>query len=104
MGQLLDHIEKLGLTEKTIVIFSSDNGPVLDDGYKDEAVTKNGKHTPSGVLRGGKYSLFDAGTHVPFMVSWKGHIKPGISDALVSQMDLLASFAEFTGQKKYDDG
>jgi arylsulfatase A-like enzyme len=99
VGQLLDHIEKLGLTENTIVIFSSDNGPVLDDGYKDEAVTKNGKHTPSGVLRGGKYSLFDAGTHVPFMVSWKGHIKPGISDALVSQMDLLASFAEFTGQK-----
>lgn len=99
VGQLLDHIEKLELTENTIVIFSSDNGPVLDDGYKDEAVTKNGKHTPSGVLRGGKYSLFDAGTHVPFMVSWKGHIKPGISDALVSQMDLLASFAEFTGQK-----
>ena len=99
VGQLLDHIEKLGLTENTIVIFSSDNGPVLDDGYKDEAVTKNGKHTPSGVLRGGKYSLFDAGTHVPFMISWKGHIKPGISDALVSQMDLLASFAEFTGQK-----
>jgi arylsulfatase A-like enzyme len=99
VGQLLDHIEKLGLTENTIVIFSSNNGPVLDDGYKDEAVTKNGKHTPSGVLRGGKYSLFDAGTHVPFMISWKGHIKPGISDALVSQMDLLASFAEFTGQK-----
>ncbi len=99
VGQLLDHIEKLGLTENTIVIFSSDNGPVLDDGYKDEAVTKNGKHTPSGLLRGGKYSLFDAGTHVPFMISWKGHIKPGISDALVSQMDLLASFAEFTKQK-----
>jgi arylsulfatase A-like enzyme len=99
VGQLLDHIEKLGLTENTIVIFSSDNGPVLDDGYKDEAVSKNGKHTPSGALRGGKYSLFDAGTHVPFIVSWKGHIEPGISDALVSQMDLLASFAEFTGQK-----
>ena len=98
VGQLLDHIENLGLTEKTIVIFSSDNGPVLDDGYQDKAVEKNGNHTPSGPLRGGKYSLFDAGTHVPFLVSWKGHIAPGLSDALISQMDFIASFAEFTGQ------
>ena len=69
-----------------------------EDGYKDEAVTKIGKHTPKGGLRGGKYSLFDAGTHVPFMIRWKGTIKPGVSDALVSQMDFTASFAALTGQ------
>ncbi len=99
VGQLLDHLEVLGLSENTIVIFSSDNGPVLDDGYKDDAVIKIGKHTPSGLLRGGKYSLYDAGTHVPFMVRWKGTIKPGVSDALVCQMDFTASFAAMTKQE-----
>ncbi|OIQ39434.1 MAG: arylsulfatase [Bacteroidetes bacterium MedPE-SWsnd-G1] len=99
VGEFLDELDRLGLTENTIVIFSSDNGPVLDDGYQDEAVTKNGKHTPKGGLRGGKYSLFDAGTHVPFMVSWPGTIKPGVSDALVCQVDFTASFAALTGQK-----
>jgi arylsulfatase A-like enzyme len=98
VGQLLDHLEVLGLSENTIVIFSSDNGPVLDDGYQDDAVIKIGKHTPNGPLRGGKYSLYDAGTHVPFMVRWKGTIDPGVSDALVCQIDFTASFAAMTKQ------
>jgi arylsulfatase A-like enzyme len=99
VGQFLDELDRLGLSENTIVIFSSDNGPVLDDGYQDDAVEKIGNHTPRGGLRGGKYSLFDAGTHVPFMIRWKGTINPGVSDALVSQMDFTASFAALTGQK-----
>ena len=99
VGQFLDELEKLGLAENTIIVFSSDNGPVLDDGYHDDAVIKIGKHTPKGGLRGGKYSLFDAGTHVPFMVRWPAQIKPGVSDALVCQVDLLASFASLTGQE-----
>lgn len=98
VGQLLDHLDELELSENTIVMFSSDNGPVLDDGYQDDAVIKIGKHTPSGLLRGGKYSMFDAGTHVPFMVRWKGSIEPGVSNALVCQMDFLASFAALTKQ------
>lgn len=98
VGQFLDELEKLGLKENTIVIFTSDNGPVLDDGYQDEAVTKIGSHTPTGGLRGGKYSLFDAGTHVPFMVMWPKTIDPGISDALVCQIDFTASFAELLDQ------
>lgn len=99
VGQFLDELDKLGLAENTMVIFSSDNGPVLDDGYVDEAVTKIGDHTPKGGLRGGKYSLFDAGTHVPFMIRWPGTIKPGVSDALVCQVDFTASFAALTGQQ-----
>ena len=98
VGQFLDELDKLGLAENTIVVFSSDNGPVLDDGYHDEAVTKIGNHTPKGGLRGGKYSLFDAGTHVPFMVRWPAKIAPGISDALVCQIDLMASFSALTKQ------
>lgn len=98
VGEFLNELDKLGLTENTIVIFSSDNGPVLDDGYLDEAITKNGNHTPKGGLRGGKYSLYDAGTHVPFMIRWPAKIKPGISDALVCQIDFTASFAALTKQ------
>ena len=82
-----------GLTDSTIVIFSSDSGPILNDGYYDEAVEKNGDHTPSGQFRGGKYSLFDAGTHVPFIVSWPARIRVGVSGTVVCQMDLLALLA-----------
>lgn len=99
VGEFLKKMEMLGLAKNTIVVFSSDNGPVLDDGYADQAVEMNGEHTPWGPLRGGKYSLFDAGTHVPFLVSWPGQIKPGVSDALVCQVDLMASFAALTGQE-----
>ena len=99
VGSFLKALDSLGLSKNTIVIFSSDNGPVLDDGYKDEAVEKNGTHTAAANLRGGKYSLFDAGTHVPFMVMWKGKIQPMVSDALVSQIDFMASFADFLKQK-----
>lgn len=98
-GELLDTLDRLGLAERTLVLFTSDNGPVVDDGYRDEAVLRLGGHRPAGPLRGGKYSAFDGGTTVPFLVRWPGHVKPGVSDALVSQVDLLASLASLTGQK-----
>ncbi|MDG2279743.1 MAG: arylsulfatase [Flavicella sp.] len=93
IGEFMKTLKEEGLLENTIIVFSSDNGPVLQDGYYDDAIEKLGDHTPAGVLRGGKYSLFDAGTRVPFMVYWKGTIKPKVSNALVCQIDLLASMA-----------
>ena len=59
---------------------TSDNGPVVDDGYRDQAVEKLGSHRPAGPLRGGKYSAFEAGTRVPFIVRWPARVKPGTSD------------------------
>lgn len=97
IGQLIGTLEEAAILEKTLIIVSSDNGPVLNDGYYDEAVEKNGDHTPAGPLRGGKYSLFEGGTRVPFITFWKGRITPGISDALVSQVDLLSSLASLVG-------
>ncbi len=97
VGELIKKLKADGLYDDTLVIFSSDNGPVLNDGYYDDAVEKNGSHTPWGQFRGGKYSLFDAGTHVPFLVSWPARIKKGVSDALICQIDLLASLAALTG-------
>jgi len=97
VGELMSYLESHGLLENTLIIFSSDNGPVLNDGYKDFAKEMVGDHDPMGGLRGGKYSLFDAGTHVPLFVYWKGKIEPGISDELISQLDIPASLAKLTG-------
>lgn len=102
VGQLLDALDRLGLAKDTLVIFTSDNGPVVDDGYQDQAVEKLGAHLPAGPLRGGKYSKFEGGTRVPFLVRWPGRVTPGTSEALVSQVDLLASLASLTGQALAD--
>lgn len=98
VGELLRHLEELGLADNTLVIFTSDNGPVLDDGYVDHARELWGDVSPAKPYRGGKYSLFDGGTHVPLFVRWPGHVRPGRSDALVCQMDLFASLAGLLGQ------
>ena len=97
LGELKKTLEVEGILENTLIIFTSDNGPVLNDGYYDDSDVKNGDHTPWGPFRGGKYSLFEAGTHVPFFTYWKGKIKAGVSNAMVSQLDLFSSLAQLVG-------
>jgi arylsulfatase A-like enzyme len=100
VGRILETLDREGLTRNTLVIFSSDNGPVVDDGYRDDAVAKLGGHKPAGPLRGGKYSNLDGGTRVPAITRWPGHIPPDVrSDALISQVDLLASLTSLAGGK-----
>lgn len=99
VGELVRHLEKLGLAENTLVLFSSDNGPVLNDGYEDQAVERLGDHRPSGPFRGAKYSVFEAGTRMPTVVYWPGTVKTGTSSALLSQADLYASLASLVGQQ-----
>jgi len=99
IGELFNTLEKEGLLENTMIILSSDNGPVLNDGYHDDAVSKVGNHNPAGPLRGGKYSLFEAGTRVPFITYWKGQINPAVSDAIVSQVDLFSSLSALVGSE-----
>ena len=105
VGEVVRALERQALAENTLVIFTSDNGPVVDDGYADQAVELLDGHRPSGPLRGGKYSAFDAGTRVPFVVRWPGRLKAGTSGALLCQVDLLATVAALTGQTlRADDG
>lgn len=98
-GQIIKELEDLGLAENTLVIFSSDNGPILNDGYEDQAVELLGSHKPGGPYHGAKYSILEAGTRMPTIVYWPGHVKPGVSNALLSQVDLYASLAKLVGQQ-----
>jgi arylsulfatase A-like enzyme len=97
IGEILKTLEEQGLLENTLIILTSDNGPVLNDGYYDQAEELVGDHQPAGPLRGGKYSLFEAGTRVPFITYWKGKIGPTTSGALVSQLDIMASLGALVG-------
>jgi len=97
VGELVRTVERLGLTEKTLIVFSSDDGPVLDDGYRDGAATRVGAHRPAGPYRGGKYSVLEGGTRTPFITHWPGRLPPGVSDEVVCTVDLPASVAALTG-------
>ena len=99
VGEVMRTLDELGLTEKTLVLLSSDNGPVLDDGYKDRAVEALGDHKPGGPLKGGKYSLNEGGTRVPFLARWPGKVKPGDSPAMICQVDLCATLGKLVGAK-----
>jgi arylsulfatase A-like enzyme len=103
VGEVLQTLDRLGLAQNTLVILTSDNGAVVDDGYQDQAVEKLGDHRPTGGLRGGKGGSFEGGTRVPLLVRWPAQrpadaVKPGVSDALFSQIDLMASLAALTSQ------
>ncbi len=98
VGEVMDALHRAGVADNTIIILSSDNGPVVDDGYEDQAVELLGTHRPAGDLRGGKYSAFEAGTRVPMIVSWPESMPKGVvSSALFSQIDMLASLSSLMG-------
>lgn len=99
VGELSATLDRLGLAENTLVIFCSDNGPVLDDGYQDHAVELNGAHRSGGPFRGGKYSVFEGGTRTPFITRWSGRIAPAVvgDETVVCTIDLPASLAAMAG-------
>ena len=97
VGEVLKKVDELGLTENTIIILSSDNGPVLNDGYKDRAVECLGDHKPSMAYSGGKYSSYEGGSRVPGILSWPGTVKKSVSDKLLCHVDLMASLAGLVG-------
>lgn len=98
VGELMKTLDRLELTENTLIVLCSDNGPVLDDGYQDGALEKIGTHRAAGPYAGGKYSVYEGGTRIPFITRWPGTISPGVSDEIVCTIDLLASFAQLTNQ------
>ncbi len=88
IGEVMRTLDSLGIADNTLLVFTSDNGPAIDDGYQDEAAMRLGGHTPSGIYRGGKYSLYEAGTRVPFIVRWPSCVKPGEQSAVFADRRL----------------
>lgn len=95
VGRIMHTLDSLGIADNTMIILSSDNGPIVDDGYDDRAEELLNGHMPAGPFRGNKYSAFEGGTMVPVIVSWPAAMKGGKkSNLLMTQVDWLASLAQ----------
>ncbi|MEE8307058.1 MAG: sulfatase-like hydrolase/transferase, partial [Gammaproteobacteria bacterium] len=93
IGRVLKALEDTGMEEETLVIFSSDNGPV----WYDTDVQRLG-HDSSGGMRGMKGDAYEGGHRMPFIVRWPGQVTPGsVSNQTISFTDVLATFAAVTG-------
>lgn len=98
--QIADALRQRCISDNTIIIITSDNGPVLDDGYQDRAKELVGSHKPAGPWRGWKYSAYEGGSAVPFIVYWPDGAEHGVvSDALVSLIDTQATLSAAAGQE-----
>lgn len=92
IGRIMDEIARLGLSENTIFVFTSDNGPYTDVKEPIAFFNSNGK------WRGGKRSFYEGGIRVPFIVSWKGKIPAGeVRETPIAFWDLMPTLAEITG-------
>lgn len=102
VGAIIAELDRLGIAGNTILVITSDNGPVLDDGYDDQAELLAGSHAPGGAWRGGKYSAFEAGSVVPFILRWPGHARACESHAMLSQVDAIGTLADIVGARVPD--
>jgi len=94
VGELLATLDRLKLSEKTLVIFTSDNGGVVNPGNERAATAMKAGLAINGPLRGGKHSEWEGGFREPFLVRWPGNIPAGtVSDQVVCLTDVLATLA-----------
>ncbi len=101
IGRLLDELDKLGIADNTLVLFSSDNGP-------EDIHVGNAGHSgvgSAGPFRGRKRSLYEGGIREPFLVRWPGHVPAGRVDStsVVAGVDFLPTLCRLTGIKPPSD-
>ncbi len=99
VGEIMKTLDRLDLAKNTIVLFSSDNGPILFDGYTDRSVEDLNGHQPTAGLRGWKYLTFEGGCRVPFIVRWPAQIRPRVSDQIINLVDVFATLAKIVGRE-----
>lgn len=98
VGEVLAALDRLQLADRTLVVFTSDNGGAIKDTYDDGTNALHGRQPPNGILRGSKGSLYEGGHRVPFLARWPGHIAAGnTSGQLMGHVDMLATFAALAG-------
>lgn len=96
VGEVMAALDKHGLTDNTLVIFTTDNG--CSPAANIPNLEKQG-HVPSGGLRGHKADIYEGGHRVPFVVRWPGMVKPGtVTSRLTCQSDFIATCAEILGK------
>jgi arylsulfatase A-like enzyme len=101
IGRLIKKIDELGLAEKTVIVFSSDNGP-------EDLNIRNAVHSgigSTGPFRGRKRSLYEGGVRMPFIVRWPGHVPPGRVDdtTVLAGVDWLVTACALADVKLPDD-
>lgn len=95
VGKILRQVERMGAQENTLILFTSDNGPVTREARKWYELNMAGE---TGGLRGRKDNLWEGGIRVPAIVQYRGHIPPGsVSDTPASGLDILPTLAELIG-------
>ncbi len=94
VGEVKNALEKQGIAENTILIFTSDNGCSPEADF-DQLASKG--HDPSYLFRGHKADIFEGGHHVPYIVSWPAKVKPGKTDQILCTIDLFATVADIVG-------
>ena len=98
VGDILDLLEKKGLAENTVVIFTSDNGPHEEGGGDPDFFNRD------GLLRGIKRSIYEGGIRIPFIVRWPGHVKAGaVNDHILAFYDLMPTFCDIAGIRDYTE-
>ncbi|MFG0289384.1 MAG: arylsulfatase [Rhodopirellula sp. JB044] len=102
VGQITAALDQLDLTDRTLVVFCSDNGPVLIDDYQDRADELRGDHDPNGPYRGGKYNVFEGATRTPLIVRMPGVVPTGTSEKVVCTIDFAASLASWVNAEVPD--
>lgn len=96
IGRILDHLYAHDLSENTIIIFSSDNGPEVTWPERK----KRYEHASNGIYREGKRSIYEGGHRVPFFIRWPAQVEAGSSwDKPISQVDVIATLADVLGQE-----
>jgi hypothetical protein len=101
VGRVLDALDKQGLAQNTLILFSSDNGGVNKTaGDTPQNLAQTAGLKPVGPFRGGKHDVWEGGFRVPYLVRWPGHVPAGtVCDETISVVDTLASIAAITGAK-----
>lgn len=102
VGMILQALDELGLAEKTVVFFSSDNGPIFGPGVETLGVRGFGEDFfgSTGPLSGRKGTVYEGGIRVPFIVRWKGTIPAGrVSDHIGGFQDVLPTVLEIVGRE-----
>jgi arylsulfatase A-like enzyme len=104
VAKVMVTLDRLKIADNTLVIVTSDNGGIMEDGYLDGSIADANGHLCNGALRGYKGSLWEGGHREPFIARWPGKIKPGTtSDELIGIVDMLATFAAVAGTELPDN-